>query len=76
MFWPVLRTFKTLTYGKTNKQDKQTNTADHGQQRVPPGIPVSSTINIEKILISLIIGSSEGGIRSRDEESGQTKCEI
>jgi hypothetical protein len=27
-------------------------------------------------LISLIIGSSEGGFRSRDEESGQKKCEI
>jgi hypothetical protein len=29
-----------------------------------------------KILISLISLSSEGGLRSRDEESGQNKCEI
>jgi hypothetical protein len=31
------------------------------------GTPVSSTIKTEKVLISLIIGSSEGGFRSRDE---------
>jgi hypothetical protein len=30
----------------------------------------------KKSLISLIVGSSEGGLRSRDEESGQNKCEI
>jgi hypothetical protein len=33
----------------------------------PPGTPVFSTIKIEKVLISLIIGSSERGFRSRDE---------
>jgi hypothetical protein len=33
----------------------------------PPGTPISSTIKIEKVLIGLIIGSSEGGFRSRDE---------
>jgi hypothetical protein len=33
----------------------------------PPGTPVSSTIKSEKVLISLITGSSEGGFRSRDE---------
>jgi hypothetical protein len=32
----------------------------------PADTPVSSTIKIEKILIILIIGSSEGGFRSRD----------
>jgi hypothetical protein len=31
----------------------------------PPGTPVSSTMKTEQILISLIIGSSEG-FRSRD----------
>jgi hypothetical protein len=31
------------------------------------GTLVSSTIKIEKVLISLIIGSSEGGFRSKDE---------
>jgi hypothetical protein len=45
-------------------------------QWFPPGTPVSSTIKMEKILISLIIGSIERGFRSRDEESGQQKCEI
>jgi hypothetical protein len=30
----------------------------------------------KKILISLIIGSSEEGFRSRDEESGQKKSEV
>jgi hypothetical protein len=39
----------------------------------PPGTPVSSTIKIEQILISSIIGSSEGG---EMKESGQKKCEI
>jgi hypothetical protein len=33
----------------------------------PPGTPVSSTIKIDKVLISLIIGNSEGGFRLRDE---------
>jgi hypothetical protein len=40
------------------------------------GTPVSSTIKIEKVLISLIIGSSEGGFSLRDEESGHKICEI
>jgi hypothetical protein len=39
----------------------------------PPGTPVSSTIKIEKILISLIIGSSEKGFRLRDEKKAGRK---
>jgi hypothetical protein len=41
----------------------------------PPGTPdpVSSTIKIEKYLRSLIIGSSEGGFRSRDERKRAEK---
>jgi hypothetical protein len=33
----------------------------------PPGTSVSSTIKIEKVFISLIIGSSEGDERKRAE---------
>jgi hypothetical protein len=33
-----------------------------------PGTPVSSTIKIENILISLITESSEGGFRSIDKK--------
>jgi hypothetical protein len=36
-------------------------------------LTVSSTIKIEQILISLIIGSSEGRFRSRDERKGAEK---
>jgi hypothetical protein len=37
----------------------------------------SSTVKIEKVLISLIIGSSEGGFRSRDErKQAEKKSEI
>jgi hypothetical protein len=39
----------------------------------PPVTPVSSTIKIEHILISLIIASSEGGFRSRDERKRAEK---
>jgi hypothetical protein len=42
-------------------------------KRFPPGTPVPSTIKIEQILISLIIGSSEGGFRSRDESKRAEK---
>jgi hypothetical protein len=40
---------------------------------VSPGILVSSSIKIKQILISLIIGSSEGGFRSRDERKRAEK---
>jgi hypothetical protein len=36
-----------------------------------PGTPVSSTIKIEKILISSIIGSSEQDLHTKMKESGQ-----
>jgi hypothetical protein len=43
----------------------------------PPGTPVFSTIKIEKILISLINRSSEGGFRSKDErKQAEKNCGI
>jgi hypothetical protein len=42
-------------------------------RRFPSGTPVSSTIKIDKLLISSIIGSSEGGFTSRDKRKWAEK---
>jgi hypothetical protein len=42
-------------------------------RRFPPGTLVSSTIKIGQIFISLIIESSKGGFRSRDEKKAGRK---
>jgi hypothetical protein len=55
------------------RQQERNSTKQDFRMHTHMCTPVSSTIKIEQILISSIIGSSEGGFRSRDERKWAEK---